>query len=157
MTEGMKARAVGLAMILAGGMATVAEAQAPVEAPAAERYRLVEAAGVALPALIEKEWNCSEYVTRGTLTLEPDSLWLLRTTIREECGGRAEVETEVESGRYTAQGGTIRFLDDDGREDRDREVERDIDLDDLWTGTIASDGTLTVRLEDEKTTLVFRK
>ena len=63
----------------------------------------------------------------------------------------------MESGRYTAQGGTIRFLDDDGREDRDREVERDIDLDDLWTGTIASDGTLTVRLEDEKTTLVFRK
>jgi len=160
MTEMITVRGVGTALVLAAAVGTGAQAQstgtAIAAAPAAERYRLVEVAGSALPAEVEKEWNCREHVTRGTLTLGADSSWSLRTTVREVCGDRAEVDTEDESGWYGMEGGTIRFHDDD-EDDRDWELRRDIDLDDLETGTLAVDGTLTVRLEDGKTTLVFRK
>ena len=126
-------------------------------AAAAERYRLIEVAGNALPAEVEKEWNCRESVTRGALTLGADSLWTFRAAIREDCGDRAEVDNEEESGRYSTSGASIRFHHDDEDDDRDWELGHDIDLDDLETGTLAADGTLTVRLEDGKTTLVFRK
>jgi hypothetical protein len=124
-------------------------------APTTQRYRLIEVAGTALPAEVEKSWNCREYVTRGDLTLGSDSLWSLRVTLREVCGERAEVETETEHGRYSVAGDTVRFFDDDGDDDRD--TGDDVDLDDLKSGTLAADGTLTVRLEDDRSTLVFRK
>ena len=124
-------------------------------APTTQRYRLIEVAGTALPAEVEKSWNCREYVTRGDLTLGSDSLWSLRVTLREVCGERAEVETETEHGRYSVAGDTVRFFDDDGDDDRD--TGDDVDLDDLKGGTLAADGTLTVRLEDDRSTLVFRK
>jgi hypothetical protein len=122
-------------------------------APTTQRYRLIEVAGMALPAEVEKSWNCREYVTRGDLTLGSDSLWSLRVTLREVCGERAEVETETEQGRYSVAGDTVRFFDDDD----DRDTGDDVDLDDLKSGTLAADGTLTVRLEDDRSTLVFRK
>jgi hypothetical protein len=71
------------------------------------------------------------------------------------CGERAEVETETEHGRYSVAGDTVRFFDDD--DDDDRDTGDDVDLDDLKSGTLAADGTLTVRLEDDRSTLVFRK
>jgi hypothetical protein len=124
-------------------------------APTTQRYRLIEVAGTALPAEVEKSWNCREYVTRGDLTLGSDSLWSLRVTLREVCGERAEVETETEHGRYSVAGDTVRFFDDD--DDDDRDTGDDVDLDDLKSGTLAADGSLTVRLEDDRSTLVFRK
>jgi hypothetical protein len=127
------------------------------EAQGEERYRLVEVAGKALPAEVEKEWRCSEYVTEAELMLGADSAWVLQYTKREVCGGREELETETEDGRYTVVADTIRFRDDDQDEDRDEDDDRDLDVDELATATRAADGTLTGRLRDGKTTLVFRR
>lgn len=134
----------------------VALAVAATTAPTTQSYRLIEVAGSALPAEVEKEGNCREYVTRGDLTLGSDSLWSFRVTLREACGERAEVETETEHGRYRVAGDTVRFFDDDDDDD-DRDIGNDMDLDDLKSGIFAADGTLSVRLEDDRTTLVFRK
>jgi hypothetical protein len=153
MTDGMTMRAIGAALALTTGLTTGAVSQEPAGA-----YRLMEVAGRALPAEVEKEWNCREEVTRGTLTLGADSLWTLRVTLREVCGDRAEVETETETGRYVMAGDTIRFRDDDeDDDDRDWSIGGDVDLDDLQTGTRGGNGTLAVRLKDRKTTLLFRR
>ena len=121
MTDQRTVRGFGVALALAAVVGRGAQAQSTGTAvatpPAAERYRLVEVAGGELPAELDKESNCREYVTRGTLTLGADSLWKLRATIREVCGDRAEVETEAEGGRYSVQGGTITFYDDDEDDD----------------------------------------
>jgi len=132
----------------------IALAFAAMISPPPQSYRLIEINGSALPAEVEKEWNCRDYVTRGALTLGADSLWSLRVTLREVCGERAQVETETEHGRYSVSGDTLRFFDDG---DDDRDMGEDVDLDDLKSGTLAEDGTLTVRLENDETTLVFRK
>ena len=131
-------------------------AVAATTAPTTQSYPLIEVAGSALPAEVEKEGNCRESVTRGDLTLGSDSLWSFRVTLREACGERAEVETETEHGRYSVAGDTVHFFDDDDDDD-DRDIGDDVDLDDLKSGTLAADGTLTVRLEDDRSTLVFRK
>ena len=135
----------------------VALAVAATTAQTTQSYRLIEVAGSALPAEVEKEGNCREYVTRGDLTLGSDSLWSFRVTLRETCGERAEVETETEHGRYSVSGDSVRFFDDDDDDDDDRDSGDDMDLDDLKSGIRAADGTLSVRLDDDRTTLVFRK
>ena len=125
------------------------------------RYALVQVAGKPLPAQVEKEWRCREDVTAGSLTLSGDNRWLLETTTREVCGDRSEEDRDTEDGMYRTEGNTIRFLDEDGREDTDRDwgtgSDSDIDLDDLSTGTSAADGTLRVQLADGRTTLLFRR
>ena len=133
----------------------VALAVAATTAPTTQTYRLLEVAGSALPAEVEKEGDCREYVTRGDLTLGSDSLWSFRVTLREACGERAEVETETEHGRYSVAGDTVQFFDDD--DDDDRDIGDDMDLEDLKRGIFAADGTLSVRLDDDQTTLVFRR
>ncbi len=156
------ARGIALGTILAAVWMR-AEAQDSTQASAAgaapEPYQLIEVAGKPLPAVIDKEWRCREEVTAATLTLSNGGNWLLQTTTREVCGERvAETETDTEDGRYAVEGQTVRFYDDDGRDDdhyRDNEI--DLDLDDLDTGTLTPGGTLTIRLEDGRTTLVFRK
>ena len=135
----------------------VALAVAATTAPTTQTYRLLEVAGSALPAEVEKEGNCRESVTRGDLTLGSDSLWSFRVTLREACGERVEVETETEHGRYSVAGETVQFFDDDDDDDDDRDIGDDMDLDDLKSGIFAPDGTLSVRLDDDQTTLVFRK
>jgi hypothetical protein len=139
---------------IAQGLGVVLAVAATV-APTTQRYRLVEVAGSSLPAEVEKEWNCREYVTGGDLTLGSDSVWTFRMTLREVCGERAEVETETEHGRYSLAGDTLRFIGDD--DDDDRDIGDDRDLDDLKSGVLAADGTLQVRLEDDQTALIFRK
>lgn len=162
MTDTRAVRGVGAALVLAALIGTTAHAQstatAVAAAPGAERYRLVEVAGTALPAEVEKEWGCREYVTRGALTLGADSSWSLRTTRREVCGDRVEVEHDDDDGIYKREGETLHFLDDDGRANTDSEwrIGTDIDLDELRTGIIGKGGTLTVQLADDETTLVFR-
>lgn len=142
---------VALALALTAGTATLATAQGE------QRYRLVELGGKALPVEVEREGRCREYVTQATLTLRPDSLWALEYTKREVCGDRAEVETEREDGRYSVVADTIRFHDDDDdRDDRDDQDDDDLDLDDLATATRSPEGALAGRLEDGRTTLVFR-
>lgn len=139
------------------GLALLVSTTARVEAQAEEPYQLVEVAGSALPVEVEKEWRCREYVTQATLTLGTDSLWSLRYTTREVCGNREETETEHDGGRYTVVADTIRFHDDDDDDDGDRDLTGDLEVEDLATGTRAADGTLTGRLRDGETTLVFRR
>ena len=121
---------------------------------------MAEIAGSALPVEVGKEWSCRESVTEGTLTLGADSLWSFRFNKHEVCGARTEEEIEQEGGRYTTEGKTIRFHDDDEDDDDtddDRDNADDSDLDDLETATLGADGRLMARLEDGKTTLVFRR
>ena len=151
MTDHRLARAAAVALGLLISTAAGAEAQSE------ERYRLVEVAGSALPVEVEKEWRCRELVTEAELTLRSDSRWALQYTKREVCGRREEVEAEHEDGRFTIVADTIRFHDDDGEDDGDWSLSRDMDVDELATATRTADGTLTGRLGDGKTTLVFRR
>ena len=125
---------------------------APAAAAAETRYTLTQVNGKALPVEVEKEWRCREEVTAGTLTLQGDR-WRLELAERETCGDRTKEDRDTDDGVYRTEGGTLRFLDDDGRveDDDDRD-----DLDDLRSGTRAGDGTLTVELADGTTRLVFR-
>jgi hypothetical protein len=149
MTDRMPALAVALVLLTA--------AAAPLEAQGEQQYRLVKVADKELPAEVDRDRGCRESVTRATLTLEADSLWSLRYTKREECGGRAEVENEHEGGRYSMVADSIQFRDDDDDDDRDDDEDDDLDIDDLASGTLAADGTLTARLRDGRTTVVFRR
>lgn len=134
------------------------EAAAAPGASATTIYQLAQVDGTALPVEVEKEWHCREDVTAGTLTLGGDGRWLLETTKREVCGSNTKTGIDTDDGRYIAEGQTLRFLDDDGDENtKDWDLGKDIDLDDFRTGTLGGDGTLTVQLADEKTTLVFRR
>jgi hypothetical protein len=142
-----------LALILTAAAGTDAGAQSP----APTRYALVEVGGKALPTTIEKELRCQEDVTAGTLSLNPDGRWLLETVTREICGDRTEEDSDREHGTYTTQGQTLRFLDEDGRESHDSGWDgMDDDLDEFKTGTMAADGSLTIKLADG-TPLLFRK
>ena len=142
------------AALVAGGASAAAQ-----EAPSSDTYRLVEVAGVALPAVLEDGDACREEVLAGTLTLEADGRWTLDTTEREVCGDVVEEEEEREDGTYEVDGDVIRFLDDDEGEDDDADDADDaeeIELEDLSSGT-RTDAGLTIRLEDGETILVFRR
>ena len=160
----MKRRNIAvLTLMLIGGTWTSGAAQTATPAaqpatPAVTEYTLVRVGNDSLPAEIEKEWRCREDVTAGTLSLRQDGRWLLATTTRETCGDRIEEDEDTDDGAYATQGQTLRFLDDDGREnsDRGRGLGTDIDLDELSTGRLANDGTLTVKLADG-TALLFRR
>lgn len=136
-----------------------AVASATAQSAATTRYTLVEVSGKPLPALVEKELRCREEVTAGALMLRADGRWLLETTSRETCGERVKDDRDSDDGTYRVERKTIRFFDDDGRENSDRGwgVGRDIDIDELKTGTTADDETLKVQLADGRTTLVFRR
>jgi hypothetical protein len=127
----------------------------PTAVAQATSFRLVQIAGQALPALVEKEWRCEEHITEAQLTLAADSTWTLRSTTRETCGDRRTDDTDTETGRYTVAGQTVRFTSDtdDDRDDRDD----DIDIDDLGTGTLGADGGLAATLTDGRTKLVFQR
>jgi hypothetical protein len=160
MIDSMKLAFLALAFGTAGAGRAEAQTATPISAERAEaRYQLVEVAGSKLPVVVEKEWRCQESVTRGTLTLESDSVWIFRSTLREECGSQARVETEIEHGRYTRDGTTLRFYDDDEDADdgKDWDLRVDLDLDDFESGSVAPDGALAVRLRDGETTLIFRR
>ena len=168
---------ITLTAVLATGWLSVVEAQdttrqaspPPASAPVAEagaaprtasvtRYSLVEVAGARLPAETEKEWRCREEVTGGTLSLREDGHWLLETATREICGDRTEEDRDTDDGTYRTEGSTLHFLDDDGRESSAGwGLESEVDLDDIRTGTLTPDGTLTIRLANDKHTLVFRR
>lgn len=151
--------AIVLAAAGLAGLAAPAGAQTPDSAAAGTtRYTLVEVGGKPLPVEVDKEWRCRESVHAGTLMLRDDGRWLLETSKREVCGDRTEEDRDDEDGTWKAEGNTLRFYDDDGRENTDDwDLDRDIDLDDLTTGTLRDDGTLTVQLADDETTLLFRR
>ncbi|HYC33255.1 MAG TPA: hypothetical protein VEB59_13275 [Gemmatimonadales bacterium] len=126
--------------------------------PVETRYTLVQVTGRPLPVETEKELRCREEVTAGTLALRDDGRWRLETTKRETCGDRVETDLDDEDGTYRTEGSTLHFLDDDGRENTsDWSLGRDLDLDELKTGTTGEGGALSIRLADDKTVLVFHR
>ena len=137
---------------------TAAWTDARAQSTPATRYTLVEVDGKALPTTIEQELRCREDVTAGTLSLSQDGRWLLETVTQEVCGDRTEEDSDRDHGTYTTQGQTLRFLDDDGRENHDSGwgVGKDDDLDEFKSGTMSADGSVTVQLADG-TPLIFRK
>jgi hypothetical protein len=148
---------LGIIGLVGGGLAASLAAQGPTR-DTATVYQLAQVGGKALPVEVEKGFRCREEVTGGKLTLAQDGRWLLETSQREHCGDRATDELDTDDGRYTTEGQTLRFFDDDGKENtKDWSIGKDIDLDDLHSGTLGADGALTVLLADEKTTLVFRR
>lgn len=147
-------------LILAGLAYGVLGTAAPAAAQAAsqdETFRLIQVAGKALPAVIEEEDGCREEVVSGTLTLKADGIWILVTQEREVCGDRVEEEEEREEGKYSIEGSSIRFVDDDSDGDAEEDdTDDDLDLDDMTTGTRTAEG-LTVRLKGSDAVLVFRR
>lgn len=123
-----------------------------------ETFSLIEVAGKALPAVIEEEDSCREEVVSGTLTLKADGIWILVTQEREVCGDRVEEEEEREEGKYSIEGSSIQFVDDDndGDAEEDDTDDDDLELDDMTTGTRTAEG-LTVRLKGSDAVLVFRR
>ena len=147
-------------LILAGLAYGVLGTAAPAAAQAAsqdETFRLIQVAGKALPAVIEEEDGCREEVVSGTLTLKADGIWILVAQEREVCGDRVEEEEEREEGKYSIEGSSIRFVDDDSDGDAEEDdTDDDLDLDDMTTGTRTAEG-LTVRLKGSDAVLVFRR
>jgi hypothetical protein len=58
---------------------------------------------------------------------------------KEVCGNREALETEQEDGRYSVVADTISFHDEDGDDDRDWDLGRELDLDDLASATRTPD------------------
>ena len=147
-------------LILAGLAYGVFGTAAPAAAQAVsqdETFRLIQVAGKALPAVIEEEDGCREEVVSGTLTLKADGIWILVAQEREVCGDRVEEEEEREEGKYSIEGSSIRFVDDDSDGDAEEDdTDDDLDLDDMTTGTRTAEG-LTVRLKGSDAVLVFRR
>jgi hypothetical protein len=161
------ALATAIGIVLLDVAPAPASAQSPQVglAPAAEirqlitTYTLLEVGGKSLPTLIEEEWRCHKEVITGTLVLSGGGRWLLQTMTREVCGDQTSVKRSTEDGIYRTEAGTMHLFDEAGRERTKRgwSFGTDIDLDELKTGTFGSEGTLTVRLSDEQTELVFRQ
>ena len=140
------------AAVLGGFAATPASAHAQaVDHTGA--WRLVEVAGAALPFVSEDSDGCREEVSAATLTLEADGDYVLETIEREICGDVVEQDDDREEGEYRIEGTAVRFDEEDDDDDANDE---DVDIDDLVVGTVSADG-LTVRLDDGRTVLVFRR
>lgn len=124
-----------------------------------EVYELVQVDGNALPATVaDDDEGCVQEVMSATLTLAADNTWRIETHMREVCGNDAEEDRDTETGRFTVDGNTITFADDDGTPEDSDENDRAAapDLEDLLTATRTQDG-LVVTLDDGRTKLTFRR
>ncbi|HEY7479248.1 MAG TPA: hypothetical protein VH680_01930 [Gemmatimonadales bacterium] len=157
--------AIGIVLLGVGRVAAAQTSQVG-PAPAAEirqlitTYTLLEVGGKSLPTLIEQEWRCHKDIIAGTLVLSGGGRWLLQTVTREVCGDQTMVNRSTDDGIYRTEAGTMHLFDAAGRErtaKRGWSFGTDIDLEELKTGTFGSEGTLTVRLSDGHTELVFRQ
>ena len=138
-----------LAVSLAGG-------QASAQVAAEETFHLAQVSGQALPVVTEENGDCRDELGAATLTLHTDGRWTLTTTEREVCAGATEEEEDREEGRYTIEGETIRFSDEEGDTPEDDGDDTELEVDDLVQGTRSADG-LTVRVADGETELQFRR
>ena len=124
-----------------------------------EVYELVQVDGNALPATVaDDDEGCVQEVMSATLTLAADNTWRIETHKREVCGHDAEDDRDTATGRFTVDGNTITFADDDGTPEDSDENDRAAapDLEDLLTATRTQDG-LVVTLDDGRTKLTFRR
>jgi hypothetical protein len=146
---------ITIAALALGAVAFAAPAAAQ-SVPQQEIYRLAEVDEAALPVVVEEDGDCIEEVLSGILTLMPDGTWSFVTQERETCDGEVEEDEDREEGTYRIEGDVVHFDEVDDDDEDDDEDDADLDLDDLVTGTRAANA-LTVRLEDGRTTLVFRR
>jgi len=114
-------------------------------------YTLVEIDGRPLPVVTDRKGDCQEEVLSATLILGTDGEWELNYTERETCGADVDEDLEDADGHYRAEGEMIHFSDDTDPYEPD-----DLDIDELGMGTVTADG-MTVRLQDQHTTLTFRR
>lgn len=142
-------------LIAAAGVALSAEGAAA-QVASTETYQLAQVAGQALPVVTEEHDECRDELHAATLTLETDGTWSLVTTEREVCGQDVDEDEDREDGRYTIQGETIRFTDDDGDAPQADGDPNELEVDDLVEATRTADG-LTVRVADDDTELTFRR
>jgi hypothetical protein len=143
-----------IAMIAGATMALTDMAAVAQTAPESETFQLVQVGQLALPAVVEQKDGCREEVLSGTLTLKGGA-WTLVTREREVCGDEVEEEGESEAGKYRLEGTLIRFSRD-GDDDAKGDADDDLDVEDMTDGTRTADG-LSVRLDDGKTTLSYRR
>lgn len=121
---------------------------------ATAEYRLMSVDGKALPVLLGTDDGCKEFVTAATLTMA-DGKWTLKQDERHECPSGNRTESDSESGKYTVEGNTITFMDEEGKRNTGGKPDDDIDLDELDQGTL-SGNTLTVRLKEGQS-VVFQQ
>jgi hypothetical protein len=140
----------GLVLVPADMSAQVTGAQ---PAPAGE-YKLAMVDTVNLPALISEANNCRDEVTDATLTFGTDNTWRVTANVRRTCGTEVTTETATEEGKFTVSGDTIDF-DPGDAEQQDTDPNK-VKWTELATGTI-KDNEITVKLEEDRKTLVFRK
>jgi hypothetical protein len=115
-------------------------------------YRLTEIDSAPLPTVVDvdDEGRCREELVSATLTLHTGGRWNLVSRDRKVCYGDLveDVDEEFDEGHFLVDGSTITFLDEQGHLPRvDYDLDRDIEIDDLGTGTLGRNG-LSVRLED---------
>lgn len=119
-------------------------------AQAAGSYKLMTIGGARLPAAVAEKDVCREEVEAAVLTLNADGTWTLSAFSRESCGRGTSTDHEVESGKYTVSGETIRFTQDDDKGERDAD-----DLDPVQ-GALEGD-MLNIRLGVTDRVFTFKK
>lgn len=137
--------------LLSGGL-TLSLGDAHAQTPAAVgTYTLVQVNGQVLPAVTERDADCTEEVLAGTLTFEADGDWEFEYLERETCGTNVDEDQEREDGDCTFDGQTVRFSNDT------EEFEpNDLDIDEFGVGVLSAN-VLMVTLEDGQTVLHFRR
>lgn len=69
-------------------------------------YALTQVNGINVPAQVAQGQTVLE-VTRGALTLAPDSSWIVSYILRARTGGSDQVSTQTSRGRYSITGSTL--------------------------------------------------
>lgn len=78
------------------------------------RYRLVQAGGDSLPALLDHRPGCSLQLVYGALTIQAERFYFTDTT-HERCEGETpRQELRIAQGSYVTRGETLRFHPDSG-------------------------------------------
>lgn len=130
--------------------------EATAQVSAEETWELTRIGDSALPTMVEQDDDgCTEEVVSGTLTLSPNGTWRMVAEEREGCGTDIDNDRDTETGRYTMDGDTITFLDDDGNPE-DIDDNGSMDIEDLVSGTRNGD-TMTVQIDDGRTQLTFER
>lgn len=145
-----------LASLVATAAVLLTAGGAGAQVASQETYQLAQVAGQALPVVTEENGDCRDELSAATLTLDTDGTWTLVTTEREVCGQDVDEDEDREDGRYTVDGQTIHFTDDDGNVATADGDDSELEVDDLVHATRTADG-LTVQVADGDTQLQFRR
>jgi hypothetical protein len=118
-------------------------------------YKLAQVDNADLPFAVGEVNGCKREVTAANLTLTADSKWRIEATVRQTCGETVETKTEAEEGRFTAQGEAIDLDPDNEKAEEDKDP-TSIKFVELADATL-KDNVLTVRLEEDKNILTFKR